>query len=53
MLTWPFVGVQWDRVIVHREQARSHRGLHSKCGSELARDGASIFTINPPPYHAD
>lgn len=28
MLTWPFVGVQWDR------------------------DGASIFTINPPPYHA-
>ena len=24
MLTWPFVGVQWDRVIVLREQARSH-----------------------------
>ncbi|PBJ22799.1 hypothetical protein BSF44_29620 [Pseudomonas sp. ACN8] len=24
MLTWPLVGVQWDRVIVHRRQASSH-----------------------------
>jgi len=26
MLTGLAVGVQWERVIVYREQARSHRG---------------------------
>ncbi|MNC30155.1 hypothetical protein D3C75_784310 [compost metagenome] len=51
MLTWPVAGVQWDRVIVLREQARSHRGSHSKCGSGLAREWAGPLTTNPPTHH--
>ncbi|CAI8757862.1 hypothetical protein EMIT043CA1_150123 [Pseudomonas brassicacearum] len=39
----------WRLVYRHREQARSHMGLHFNCGSELARDGVgriSEFTAS-------
>ncbi len=37
MLTRQLVGVQWDRVIVHRRQASSHRGMHSNAGAAVRR----------------
>ena len=42
-----------DRVIVHREQARSHRSYveHKTCGSELARDDASSDTTSSKTNH--
>jgi hypothetical protein len=42
MLTRWKVCVQWNRVIVLREQARSHKGFvgfADHCGSEPAREG--------------
>ena len=51
MLDWLAVAVQRDRVIVLREQARSHREAHSNCGSGLAREKAIPFTTNPPAHH--
>ncbi len=34
--------VLWRLIIRYREQARSHKGLNSKCGSEPARDALSV-----------
>ena len=44
---WPLVGwYEQDRIIVLREQARSHRGNAFHCGSGLAREEASTGTEN-------
>jgi hypothetical protein len=55
MLTRRTVGVQWDRVIVHREQARLLQGIVAVykifVGAELACDGCGPFTTNPTPHH--
>jgi len=49
MLTWWAVGVQWDRVIVLREQARSHRDMHSTVGAGLlAKTPVHSPQIQPP-----
>ncbi len=37
----------WRLLIPLREQARSHKGMHFKCGSGLAREESGSNTTNP------